>query len=172
MNKIRFSGSALFGIVLIAVGVVSLLSSLNYLDSWYIFSNYWPLVVILFGVKSLVDHKSSTIFGIIVIGIGAFLQLEALGLWYLAGVDVREMIVPAVIILIGLYFILPKGRKKEVDVKEATEDAGIVVAAKTEEATVAETTEADQEVPAEEVPAEDIEIEGTDATAKEDEEAQ
>lgn len=168
MNKIRFSGSALFGIVLIAVGVISLLSSLNYLDSWYIFSNYWPVVVVLFGVKSLVDHKSSTIFGIIVIGIGVFLQLEALGLWYLAGVNVREMIVPAVIILIGLYFILPKERKKGADVKEAAEeDVSIVVTTKVEEV-----ADADQEAQAEEVPAEDIEVEAAEATAKEDGEAQ
>ena len=117
MNKMKFSGSAVFGIILIAVGAVSLLSSLNYFDSWNIFSTFWPLVIVLFGVKSLIDHRSSTLFGIVLIAVGAFLQLDELGLWYLGDIYVRELIIPAVIILIGLYFILPKGNRD--DHKEA-----------------------------------------------------
>ena len=116
MNKMKFSGSAVFGIILIAIGGISLLSGLNYFDSWDIFSTYWPLVVVLFGVKSLVDHRSSTMFGVILIGVGLFLQLDILGLWYLGDVNVKELLVPVVIILIGLNFILPKGKKEEADV--------------------------------------------------------
>jgi len=112
MNKMKFSGSAVFGIILIAIGVVSLLSGLNYFDSWEIFSTYWPLVIVLFGVKSLIDHSSSTLFGIIVIGVGVFLQLDQLGLWYLGNINVKELIVPVVIILIGLNFVLPKRREE------------------------------------------------------------
>lgn len=124
MNKMKFSGSAVFGIILIAVGAVSLFSSLNYFDSWNIFSTFWPLVIILFGVKSLIDHRSSTLFGIVLIAVGVFLQLDELGLWYLGDIYVRELIIPAVIILIGLYFILPKGnrddRKEERRVEKVT----------------------------------------------------
>lgn len=112
MNKMKFSGSAVFGIILIAVGVVSLLSGLNYFDSWYIFSTYWPLIVVLFGLKSLVDHRSSTMFGLIVIAVGVFLQLDILGLWYLGDINVKELVVPVIIILIGLKFILPSGNKQ------------------------------------------------------------
>jgi len=131
MNRMRFSGSSLFGLILIGVGVVSLLSSLGYVDSWEIFSTYWPLILVAFGVKSLIDHKSSTIIGIIVIGLGAFLQLDELGLWYLRGFNVREMIVPTVIILIGLYFIVPKGKnnptKDEAKVEVKKEVESIII---------------------------------------------
>lgn len=121
MNKMKFSGSAVFGIILIAVGVVSLLSSMNYFDSWDIFSTYWPLIIILFGVKSLIDHRSSTLFGIVIIGVGSFLQLDELGLWYLGDIYVRELILPAMIILIGLYFILPKGNREDQGETRGTE---------------------------------------------------
>lgn len=113
MNKMKFSASAVFGIILITVGVVSLLSSLDYFDSWDIFSTFWPMIIVLFGVKSLIDHRSSTLFGLVLIGVGAFLQLDELGLWYLGDIYVKELIVPAMIILIGLYFILPKGKKED-----------------------------------------------------------
>lgn len=144
MNRMRFSGSSLFGLILIAVGLVSLLSSLGYVDSWEIFSTYWPLIVVAFGVKSLIDHNSSTIFGIIVIGLGVFLQLEELGLWYLNGLNVREMIVPAVIILIGLYFIVPKGKSHEskVEIKaEVKEEAPSIIIKKAEPTPEPETVE-------------------------------
>ncbi len=120
MNKMKFSGSTVFGVILIAVGAVSLLSSLDYFDSWYIFSTFWPMVIVLFGVKSLIDHRSSTVFGIVLIGVGAFLQLDELGLWYLGDIYVKELIVPAMIILIGLYFILPKGNKEPKEAEKVT----------------------------------------------------
>lgn len=125
MNKMKFSGSAVFGIILIAIGVISLLSGLKYFDSWEIFSTYWPLVIVLFGVKSLIDHRSSTMFGVILIGVGVFLQLDLLGLWYLGDINVKELIVPVVIILIGLSFVLPKSNRqatidREVEVVERT----------------------------------------------------
>lgn len=141
MNKMRFSGSAVFGIILIAVGAVSLMGSLNYFDSWDVFSTFWPLLLVLFGVKHMIDHRSSTIFGVILIGVGAFLQLEELNLWYLGDIYVRELIIPTVIILIGLYFVLPRKREdKTVVTVKASEATTEVKVTKTEEPMMEEAT--------------------------------
>lgn len=167
MREMKFSGGALFGIVLITIGVISLLSGLNYFDSWYIFSNYWPLVIVLFGVKHMIDYRSSTMFGLILILIGAFLQLDRLNLWYFSDINVKELIIPVIIILIGLNFVFPKKNgTPKVDVKDEPVEATPVSNAGVEESA----DEAAQEV-AEEVldePAEEVAEEVIDEAEKVD----
>ncbi|MCF8019683.1 MAG: DUF5668 domain-containing protein [Vallitaleaceae bacterium] len=135
MNKMRVSGSTVFGIILIAVGIISLLSSLGYVESWDVYSTFWPLILILLGIKHLVDYQSSNLFGLILILIGTLFQLDNLNIMYFNNLSVGEMIIPMLIILIGLSFIIPKGdeRKKKTVIKEPE-------STKVEETVVEETT--------------------------------
>lgn len=121
MFKMRFPGSAVFGIILIAIGTISLLSGLGYVDSWDIFSTYWPLVVMLLGVKHMIDYKSSTTFGLILFVVGGLFMVDNLDYEILDQMDVYDMIIPIIIILIGLQFLLPKRKEEDeisVDVKK------------------------------------------------------
>lgn len=108
--KTKVSGSVVFGIVLIAVGVISLLSSLGYLDSYDIYRQFWPVILILFGIKAIIDYRSSTIFGLILVIVGGVLIVDHLGYEFLGRLEMREVIVPLIVILIGLNFILPKSK--------------------------------------------------------------
>ncbi|MDF1618372.1 LiaF transmembrane domain-containing protein, partial [Petrocella sp. FN5] len=117
MKKMRVSSSTVFGIILIAVGIISLLSSLGYVESWDLYSTFWPLILILLGIKHLMDYQSSNLFGLILILIGTLFQLDNLDIKYLSNLSVGEMMIPMIIILIGLSFIIPKGEesKKKTD---------------------------------------------------------
>lgn len=112
MKKFRFPGSAVFGLILIAVGVISLLSGLEYFESWDIFSTFWPTIIILLGVKSLLDYRSSTTWGLILIAVGSLLQLDQLDIELFGTLEIKEMIIPVLIILIGLNFIIPRRKEK------------------------------------------------------------
>ncbi|PKM56550.1 MAG: hypothetical protein CVU98_10680 [Firmicutes bacterium HGW-Firmicutes-3] len=130
MNKMRVSSSTVFGIILIAVGIISLLSSLGYVESWDLYSTFWPLILILLGIKHLVDYQSSNLFGLILILIGTLFQLDNLNIMYFKDLSVGEMMIPMIIILIGLSFIIPKGdtgKKKSIIEAEAAKVEEVVV---------------------------------------------
>lgn len=111
MKKMKFSGGTVFGIMLIAVGVISLLSELDYLNSWDVFSEYWPLFIVLIGISYLLDYKSSSFFGVVLIVIGTLFQIDKLKVDVFKDIDMSDMILPTIIILVGLKFILPNRTK-------------------------------------------------------------
>lgn len=111
--RLKIPGSAIFGILLIAVGVVSLLSSLDYINSYDVIRMFWPAVIILFGVKAILDYRSNTFFGLILIAIGGMILIDNLGYSFLGKLSMSEMIIPMIVILIGLNFLLPKGKKDD-----------------------------------------------------------
>ncbi|HTS37844.1 MAG TPA: DUF4097 family beta strand repeat-containing protein [Candidatus Solibacter sp.] len=61
-------------LVLIIVGVVCLLGTMGFLSisrMWHIFANYWPALLILWGIVKLVEHQQSQRDGVRSRGIGA-----------------------------------------------------------------------------------------------------
>ena len=50
----RNSGSLFVGLVLIAFGAIFLLDNLGYIDSEYVFENFWPLVLVFIGLSMLI----------------------------------------------------------------------------------------------------------------------
>lgn len=113
MNKSRIPGSALFGLILIAIGVLSIASSLGYMNFWDMFSQYWPVIIILLGLKAIVEERSNTFFGLILTGIGSMLLVDNLGYYIIPGLDFHELIIPFIVIIIGINFMLPKGKNEE-----------------------------------------------------------
>lgn len=49
----RNSGSLMIGLILIAFGAIFLLDNLGYVDSEYVFENFWPLVLVFIGLSML-----------------------------------------------------------------------------------------------------------------------
>lgn len=83
MHDIRRShnyGRLVFGLVVLAFGLIFLLSNLNIIDSSKYF-RFWPTVLIVFGLAKLLQprHASGRMFGLIVASLGALLLLKDLG---------------------------------------------------------------------------------------------
>lgn len=113
MKKMKIPGSAIFGVILIIIGIVALLDEIGYIDADLSFKVFWPVAVILMGIKFILDYRSNTFFGIIVTVVGGLFLLDNLEIFYFADINMREVIVPVIIILVGLSFILPRKKKEE-----------------------------------------------------------
>jgi lia operon protein LiaF len=110
MNSHYFS-RFIFGLVLILVGSAFLLDQLNIipsLDFGELFRLYWPVILIVFGLKGLMFNKSlrygwigSVFWNFVIILIGAYFLARNLGWIYF---DIRQLwkfALPAFLILIG-----------------------------------------------------------------------
>lgn len=96
------------GIFIIAIGIAFMLDILEVIDAGSIFSIYWPVILIVVGIATLIDRSSSSFFGIILILIGIYFQLNQLDLDILNHVDLSELIWPIIIIVIGIRIFMTK----------------------------------------------------------------
>lgn len=106
----------ILGSIIIMIGVLLFLNSNGILDfnMWYIISTFWPLVLIISGLYSLMTNKASKIGGSIVLIIGLIFQLRNLNYF-----DIFDYIEfwPIVLILIGIHFIFSSKDKWNVEQK-------------------------------------------------------
>jgi lia operon protein LiaF len=49
--------SYVWGLILIAIGALFLLQNFDFLDAGEIISDFWPLILVAFGIKMLMDHR-------------------------------------------------------------------------------------------------------------------
>lgn len=98
----------LLGVLIIAIGIIILLGRLGYIESDYIFGTYWPIIIIAIGLVNLSDKYGSKSLAAIIIIVGVIFQLKELDLEILRDVRIGEFIFPAIIIIVGLYFVIPK----------------------------------------------------------------
>lgn len=99
MKKIK---GAIWGVILVAVGVLLGLKSLGIIDINIFFKGWWTLFIIVPCFVGLItEHDKGDIIGII---IGLFLLLCCQGV--LSFSLLWKLLVPAIIIIIGLYLIL------------------------------------------------------------------
>ena len=54
----RNSGTFIFGLVLIAVGVLFLVDNFTYIDVWYYAWRFWPVILILYGMNKIIRARS------------------------------------------------------------------------------------------------------------------
>jgi len=106
----KLSSRIVFGVIIIIVGVILFLGSLEIIDAGNYISFYWPVIIILFGVFSIIERDSSTFFGIILILIGAYLQMTKLNVEILDNISISSLIFPGIVVLIGLRLLLPEKR--------------------------------------------------------------
>jgi predicted membrane protein len=93
-----FRWGLLWGLLIVFVGVALLLDRLGVLPFDYVF-RFWPLLVVLVGVMTIVSH-SGRAFGFLMIAAGALLQLNALGLIRLSSADIWPLAIIAVGVLV------------------------------------------------------------------------
>jgi predicted membrane protein len=88
----------ILGAFVVGMGVLFLLDNLNIFDFRRVIS-FWPAVFILFGVVKLLDTSSPNgkLFGAILIGIGVFMTLNRLGIFYF---ELRTLW-PLVLVVVG-----------------------------------------------------------------------
>ncbi|HEY0957314.1 MAG TPA: DUF5668 domain-containing protein, partial [Roseateles sp.] len=93
---------ALFGLAVIAIGVLALLDNLHLFDV-ALLRTFWPLALVLWGLSRLVLWRhGSVMFSLVVIGVGAVLTAQNLGYTH---IQLRDWW-PVLIILAGLSMLL------------------------------------------------------------------
>lgn len=70
------NSAVLSGAVLIAVGVLLLLSQLGLIHDWF---NFWAAVFIFVGLLNVIQSEKSRPWGLILIAVGALFELDQLG---------------------------------------------------------------------------------------------
>lgn len=117
--KRRFTSQIFGGLILIGIGAMFLLRQLGYTDFslGYVISNYWPVILILMGMKRLLgtgdEHQkggSSPIGGFFFLAIGVFFLGRNLDWFDISAGDFFKMFIPIMLIGGGLYVIFkPRG---------------------------------------------------------------
>lgn len=100
----------LLGILIIAVGVIILLGRLEIIDSDSIFGTYWPLILITIGLVNLFDKYGSKTLASVLIIVGVIFQLKELHFDILEDINIGQFILPAAVIIVGAWLIIPKRR--------------------------------------------------------------
>lgn len=92
------------GFIIILTGVIFLLGSLDKLDVGYVFSHYWPMLLVFVGIWQLfAAGGSNPETGIILIVIGGLFMLSY---WGILGVKAWKVFWPVLIIGVGLWILL------------------------------------------------------------------
>lgn len=104
------NGRYFFGIILVVLGLGFLLEQFNIISFGEIISIYWPSILILIGLVGLFDKKSSKFGDLILILLGAMLQINRLDI---VDINVFKFFFPIILILIGLKVIFSREIKYE-----------------------------------------------------------
>jgi len=117
MKEFKIEQRAVFGIVVILVGLVLLLNSMGFIDADISIARFWPVILIVIGIVKVINFDESTFFGVILLLLGVYFQLRNLGVAILDDVNLYNIFWPSIIILFGLSMVFPTGSKKNNDNK-------------------------------------------------------
>jgi lia operon protein LiaF len=111
----------IFGLGMIAIGVLYLLNQLNLtqFDLGYLFSTYWPVFIIYFGLRGLFipNRGGSMIWSFFVIFLGVYFLLNNLGVDAFSYDNMYKFILPVLLILFG-FNVLFKGTQANINREE------------------------------------------------------
>lgn len=123
MNSNIFS-RLIGGLFLVGIGVLFLLRQIGILpfSIGELIRTFWPVILIVIGLCNLVgtgrhpNNRSISLFGFIMIAVGCYFLGQNLG-WYTFSIgDMIKYIIPAGLILAGLYVLLkPRSRERHYD---------------------------------------------------------
>lgn len=105
------------GVVIILIGLGFLLDNINVLNFGTFMGTWWPLLLVLIGVVALVNNPRRFVVPMVIVAVAVLLQLRELDV---LAFSVASLIWPAILIAIGLQFLLTHGgpRPKSVDERE------------------------------------------------------
>lgn len=112
MENKGFTRRSFIGLVIILIGFSLLANSLGFIEV-NIFKTYWPMLLVFFGIYSLLDRSTRNSLAVIVLLLGCFYQLKILG-WFFVDISLWDLAFPTLIIMIGLWFVFPK-RKQSIN---------------------------------------------------------
>ncbi len=98
-------GRLFVGGLVVVAGVLLLLDNTGVLDAGEVFTTWWPAVVIVAGLLALVANPRHWAAPVIVMLVGGGLLLRTLGV-----VDSLDLVIPAALILIGIFVIFGRAR--------------------------------------------------------------
>ncbi len=93
----------IFGIVIIALGIMFLADNFGYIEARDFIHTYWPLLIILWGIAKVMQSPGSPgrTFGVILIFFGVMWQLDNLDIIYFRWHEWW----PVILIIIGINFL-------------------------------------------------------------------
>jgi hypothetical protein len=112
MNRSRLT----LGPTFVAVGVLGLAGQAGRVDAWSVVADWWPLVVLLFGVGQLVGRPHNPTGGAISLLVGAGLLAFTLG-----AVGSLALLWPLLLVGLGLWLLLAHPRLSKVHGDTATD---------------------------------------------------
>ncbi len=123
-NKSSNDSGIIFGFVIIAIGVLILLSKLGFFVPGWILS--WPMILVAIGTFTLIKHGFRSFFGSLMLGIGLYFLFERE-----FGFDfgIERYIFPVALILLGIYFVTQRNRDNKIlsdidkELKKSMKDA-------------------------------------------------
>lgn len=111
----------IWGLVLVSAGTLFLLNQLGILkvDVAYMFSTYWPVILIFYGLIGFVSqrkyHWGGSIGSLMMCGVGTIFLLNNLNLTDLSLSEMFKFLIPVALILIGLNVIFRPSKKESPD---------------------------------------------------------
>jgi predicted membrane protein len=125
-----YQGRIFAGLLIIVIGVIFLLGSLDKIDVGDLISDYWPMILIAVGLWHLLAHNFRQVgTGLILITVGSvFMLIE----WGVLGTNFWSVFWPILIIAVGLWILLKprfKGYAGKIpEIKENDLDAFVIFA--------------------------------------------
>lgn len=107
-------GRLFFGVVVIAAGTILLLGSADVIEAGRGFAIFWPSVIILAGLLSVIANRRHWVLGVVIMFVGTAFLLSNLNV-----VDLGNVIWPVVIIVVGLVIIFGRGGNVHGDVGDS-----------------------------------------------------
>lgn len=93
------------GMVLVALGVLFLADKFYFINFYWYFRTWWPLLLIGFGVLSLLNHPHRPVGPFVLITIGVILQVDRLD--YFPWWSMHRMW-PVILIVIGVAMLIAR----------------------------------------------------------------
>lgn len=97
-------GRAYFGLIVVTFGTLLLLDNLDVLDAGQIVGDWWPLAIIVGGVLVFMANPRHWVMPVILVVGGAAVLLNTTGV-----VDIVNVLLPALVIVVGLVVIFGRG---------------------------------------------------------------
>jgi predicted membrane protein len=108
MNAQLVSGKLWVGVLFIVAGVIIFLDQLHLISFRQLFSTWWPLLLLGIGLTKLIARSGSPIVAILLLALGAILQLQRLRL---LDIDLLSLILPLALIFGGAAILLSKAKQ-------------------------------------------------------------
>lgn len=97
-------GRVFFGGIILGVGVILLLGNADLIDTGEVFGVWWPIVLVFAGVVSFLANPRHWVVAAILVVAGVVFLLSRLGV-----VDAINLIIPAALIVVGLFVLMGRG---------------------------------------------------------------